>query len=100
MISLTKAKEKFGLGYKPTTSEREKIRAKMKEKRSARLEGREIKEKRMYIPHLSETFKLGELLFNTNQRKRCNKDFETLIAVVSENAILPHSLVYQCLPGF
>ncbi|KAA0051513.1 Gag-pro-like protein [Cucumis melo var. makuwa] len=69
VISLSKAKEKFGLGYKPTASEWEKVRAEKNEKRSTHLEGREMKEERMHIPHLSKTFKPGELLFDTNQRK-------------------------------
>ncbi|KAA0032018.1 Gag-pro-like protein [Cucumis melo var. makuwa] len=57
VIFLPKAKEKFGLGYKSAASEWEKIRAKKKEKRSALLVGREMKEERISIPHLSETFK-------------------------------------------
>ncbi|KAA0061241.1 uncharacterized protein E6C27_scaffold455G00760 [Cucumis melo var. makuwa] len=100
VISLPKAKENFGLGYKPVTSEWEKVRAKKKEKRSALLMGCEMKEERISIPHLSETFKLGELLFDTHQRKRHNEDSEISIAVVSENISLPHPLVHKCPPGF
>ncbi|TYK09461.1 uncharacterized protein E5676_scaffold499G00540 [Cucumis melo var. makuwa] len=59
-----------------------------------------MKEERISIPHLSETFKPGELLFDTNQRKRRNEDFEISIVVVFKNTILPHPLVHQCRPGF
>ncbi|TYK05801.1 Gag-pro-like protein [Cucumis melo var. makuwa] len=100
VIFLPKAKEKFGLGYKPAAFEWEKVRAKKKEKRSALLVGREMKEESISIPNLSETFKPRELLFDTNQRKRRNKDSEISIAVVSENTILPHPLVHQCPPEF
>ncbi|KAA0052108.1 uncharacterized protein E5676_scaffold565G00210 [Cucumis melo var. makuwa] len=100
VISLSKAKEKFGLGYKPIASEWEKVRTKKKEKRSALLVGREMKEERISIPHLSETFKPRELLFDTDQRKRRKGDSEISIVVVSENTILPHPLVHQCPPGF
>ncbi|KAA0043020.1 uncharacterized protein E6C27_scaffold75G00990 [Cucumis melo var. makuwa] len=100
VISLPKAKEKFGLGYKPAASEWEKVRAKKKEKRSTLLVGCEMKEERISIPHLFETFKPEELLFDTNQRKRRNEDSEISIAVVSENTSLSHPLVHQCPPGF
>ena len=73
---------------------------KKKEKRSARLEGREMKKEIMYIPHLFETFRLGERLFNTSQRKGRNEDSETPIVVISENVISHHPLVYQCPPDF
>ncbi|KAA0045605.1 Gag-pro-like protein [Cucumis melo var. makuwa] len=77
-----------------------KVRAEKKAKRSALLMGREMKKERISIPHLSETFKPRELLFDTNQRKRRNEDSEISIAVVSENTIPPYPLVHQCPPGF
>ncbi|KAE8648568.1 hypothetical protein Csa_007830, partial [Cucumis sativus] len=54
----------------------------------------------MHIPHLFETFRLGERLFNTNQRKGRNKDSNTSVVVISDNIIPPHPLVYQCPPDF
>lgn len=49
---------------------------------------------------LFKTFKPEEMLFDTNQRKGRNEDFETSISVVSENTILHHPLVYQYPSGF
>lgn len=100
VISLPKAKERFGLGYEPTTYEWKKFRAEKKEKRNARLEKREVEQGRMHIPNLYETFKPGELLFNDKQSKEYTKEFEASIAVISENTHSSCQLVYPCSPEF
>lgn len=71
-----------------------------KEKRNARLEGHETEQRRMNISNLSETFKLGEMFFNNNQSRKCNKGFEALAVIISQNTPLSRQLVYPCPPRF
>ncbi|KAA0054928.1 hypothetical protein E5676_scaffold1163G00370 [Cucumis melo var. makuwa] len=52
---------------RPIAAEWEKVRVKKREERNAHLEGHEVKHGKMKIPHLSQSFKSGELLFNDNE---------------------------------
>src|ERR1044072_1616000 len=55
--TLVENKDRFGLGYKPTREDKKRVAAEKKEKRLARLEGREPKLEKIPTCNLMEMFR-------------------------------------------
>ncbi|WRX29612.1 G-patch domain - like 10 [Theobroma cacao] len=62
-IRATKIEERFGLGYKPTKKEREKMIVERRKERLAHFKGHELEIQGMTYPHLYETFRSGGCIF-------------------------------------